>query len=542
MRDSLKKINGLVLMIFLAMLVLACEERVTSEYTEYVVPVLSADSPVITYNDLEIYPSLQTIYLDTPTFDLTGQYRFVKDSVKVPEGGSFDLSNFSVNGETGVVAYNNSDTSLSVGVYPISIAVQTASGSVSYEDLFTVSVLDVPVTLTVDQASVDVNGLQIGDIATVSYSDTSTDGLVSSIIYMLSESNDTYSINATSGVISKVGVDNEGSTVLSVIARTNLGIVTASDLLTVNVGASPTIEVFQQDGGTPLSKVTLSPWSSYTSHAPTLTNMIATSWEVILPESLNSFSSSITTNATGQVIVAADAGLPEGDHLIGLKGTNAADISVDFDNLFTLRVESQWDTGSPVFTENFDGVPSQIALNTANASLSTYMLNGSVKNFHATNIAAKGGVKVMRVFTQSTPDVVDAAAVLSLSLDPSWKKARVSFTEGFGFSDFTGQSYENTLSSSHSNVGLSGGTYDSHWNLVMAADDPAWTATSIWNSMTQDSDLNPIPFQEIDITAGESNLYLMWRVVRISSASLNAQIWFDAIRVEVSTAYAAIEE
>ena len=111
----------------------------------------------------------------------------------------------------------------------------------------------------------------------------------------------------------------------------------------MNVGESPTIEMFQQDGSTPLTKTVLSPNTAYTTSAPEVTGMNPTKWEVILPISLvNSdtelgevidFSSSFSVEEpSGKVSIAADAGLPLGTHTLRLKATNASGDEFEFPN------------------------------------------------------------------------------------------------------------------------------------------------------------------------------------------------------------------
>ena len=73
------------------------------------------------------------------------------------------------------------------------------------------------------------------------------------VTYQLVDASDIYSINETTGVISKDKAANSGSVKLSVQVGSNLGAVVASDLLTVNVGPSPTISLLQLDGSTPLT-------------------------------------------------------------------------------------------------------------------------------------------------------------------------------------------------------------------------------------------------------------------------------------------------
>ena len=143
-------------------------------------------------------------------------------------------------------------------------------------------VLPVPIQINVDNADVNVGSLEIGEIATASITDLSGSGVVSLVTYQLVGAPDTYTINDKTGVISKVKAATAGSVKLTVQVGSNLGAVVAQDLLTVTVGAAPTISFLQLDGSTPLTRVTVSPYTSYTSFAPVLSDMTAASWAIIL--------------------------------------------------------------------------------------------------------------------------------------------------------------------------------------------------------------------------------------------------------------------
>ena len=96
-----------------------------------------------------------------------------------------------------------------------------------YDDVVTISVLSVPIQINIDSESVDVGSLQIGEIATASVTDLSGQGVVSMVTYQLVDAPDIYSINETTGVISKDKAANSGSVKLSVQVGSNLGAVVA---------------------------------------------------------------------------------------------------------------------------------------------------------------------------------------------------------------------------------------------------------------------------------------------------------------------------
>ena len=81
----------------------------------------------------------------------------------------------------------------------------------------------------------------------------------------------------------------------------------ATDLLTINVGPSPTLSLLQLDGTTALTRVTLSPYTAYTSYPPVLSDMTAASWEIILPAALDNFKNFFSMGSAGEITIAADA-------------------------------------------------------------------------------------------------------------------------------------------------------------------------------------------------------------------------------------------
>ena len=269
-------INSFKFLIF-SLFILSCEERVELDFVEFTPGSLSDNDGKITYSDVDVYPLLDVISTDTPSVDnsIKTGIVFKIDTVKAPAESSYDNSKFSIDKPSGVISYDNSSGGLSEGNYMISVSVDNAGGVANYTDAVTMKVLPVPIQINIDNASVDVGSLQIGEIATASITDLSGSGVVNMVTYQLIDAPDTYTINEKSGVISKVKAANSGSVKLSVQVGSNLGAVVATDLLTINVGPSPTLSLLQLDGTTALTRVTLSPYTAYTSYPPVLSDMTA---------------------------------------------------------------------------------------------------------------------------------------------------------------------------------------------------------------------------------------------------------------------------
>ena len=168
-------------------IILSCEERVELDYVEYSPGSLADNDGKITYADVDVYPLLDIISTDTPSVDnsiKTGVV-FSIDTVKAPAESTFDHSKFSIDKPSGVISYNNSMGGLSEGNYMISVSVNNAGGVAKYDDAVSMTVLSVPIQVNIDNQSVDVGSLEIGEIATASITDLSGQGVVNSVTYQL---------------------------------------------------------------------------------------------------------------------------------------------------------------------------------------------------------------------------------------------------------------------------------------------------------------------------------------------------------------------
>ena len=363
-------------LLFISFFIFSCEERIELDYDNYNPGSLSDNDGKIVYKNIDIYPILSVVSTDTPSVDnsiKTGLV-FSIDTVISPVGSTFNYSNFSIDAPSGVISYDNSNGGFSEGDYVASVNVNNSAGIAKYENAVTMSVKSVPIQINIDNASVDVGSLEIGEIATASITDLSGQGVVNSVTYKLVGAPDQYSINATTGVISKIQAANSGSTKLTVQVGSNLGAVTAEDLLTINVGPSPTLNFVQLDGISILTRVTLSPYSAYKSHPPVLTDMTAASWEINLPEALLSFATFFSMGDAGEVIIIGDANLPEGDYKIGVTPTNAGGISLSFPEIFSIKVESR----AKVILEDLINGPGDSAPPSSVSGWSSFVISGTV--------------------------------------------------------------------------------------------------------------------------------------------------------------------
>jgi len=533
----------IVLLIAVLLAFGACEERIDLDYSKYEQPVLVDNDGSIVYQDVTSYPVKEKISSDAPTYEIVGSYQFLEPEIAAPTGSTAVNSMWTIEPKTGVITYDNKNQNLSPGEYVISVKVANSNGVAVHSDLLSFNIDEVPITLQVDNSEKSAGIFEQGTMATVSYTDTSG-GLISSVSYALSSNTPSgFSIDAASGVISKVNGALSGENKISVVATTNLGIITFNNVLTVTVGAPPTIELLQQDGITSLQQLTLSSNTAYVSAAPNLVGMTAASWEALLPDSLSDYSTSISIDNDGKITILANANLPLGTYLMGAKATNASGNTYDFNDILTLKVEERWET-TPVYYQNFDLAADAVDPNIFDSSLSTYRLNGSVQNHLVAFISAKN-VRVARV-TQAggeTTKAIESALVLALAVDSDWKKLRVSFNEAFGYGDNRLGWYERYVHTGTSITDLESGVFtEANWNTLMASDDTDWSSISLWGGLNGDSTLNSVPAKSFDVPLGATNMYVNWRVVKTGTATGGANFMVDEIKVEVSTAFTAEEQ
>lgn len=524
----------------------SCEEDEVDYTNQYII-----DGDIgLTYTNVDTYTYQKKIVTDAPSFDLDPEdiYRFKLITVTLKDGIAASLDEFDIDSKTGVITIDNSGGKIIPGeTYSFNIGVDNVNGTILEANSFVLTVKNIPLDYTITADAVDVEFLDETDVATVTYVDTSTEGdVIEDVTYSLKDAPAGFAIDEKTGVISKDNNATSGVHVLTVIIDSNLGAVTFADVLTVTVGEAPTLQYVQADGTTQLSNVVLSPWTAYTTATPKMEGMTAVKYEIILPATLTD--GTVVANADGTISVLANQDLPLGDHVLGVIATNSSDISATFEGVFTLTVEAHWES-TPAFSEDFNNASDPVEPQIYNPLLKGYELYSSDAAFTVVHTLNTKPGKEKDLYTLKLSDdknnleaPVDAAVVLGLSVQPDWRKMRVSFNEDFGFADNRIDWYDRTLQSSYDVSDLENGTYDpSNWTTVMAANNSNWSGTSGWSGIHVDTDLNKIPAQDVELDAGNDIIYLNWRIQKTGTAEKSAIFLIDEILVEVSKAFAAEE-
>jgi hypothetical protein len=538
-------------------IVLSCDDEETVEL--YEPQLIDGDSTSLVYEKLTAYPSLGSIQSTNPTTgDIETPYGFRILKTSSPSQSNFAQAAFTIDRESGTISYGNINNTISAGTFSIDVGVVNTNGMAVYENAFELTILEVPLTVNIDVTEVEAGIFEQGVMATISYTDTSGSDEITSATYALIEPPAGFEINSTTGAISKVSGAASGPNSLSVEITTNAGVLMAPNVLTVIVGESPTIEMFQQDGSTPLTKTVLSPNTAYTTSAPEVTGMIPTNWEVVFPTSLvNSdlelgdaidFSSSFSVEEpSGKVSIAADARLPLGTHTLGLKATNASDDEFEFKDVLTLEVEDRWATivYEPSDFDAFSGVTLH-HLDSPTSFLDTADNHGMAK---------MPVVKWQSVNGADNANRIDAAMELKIPiLDPSIRKARISFYEASGYNNNYVMRHERKVYSYQSADTTPPTADPSTWNLMIDNDDSMWSTIAQWPALKAARDANPTTAPDItlfnkmegktvSVGSDTQNLYFFLRLTKVSDQFPTQGQWLVAdFMVEASLAFPAEEQ
>ncbi|PCI33211.1 MAG: hypothetical protein COB60_07955 [Flavobacteriaceae bacterium] len=524
------KMKQLFYLVFAGILVFSCSE---DEYTPYSPDPLADNDGAISYTNMTSYPIVGNIVSQEPEYTVDGAYKFGVHEVVAPNGSTFKLANFSIDNLTGVINYTN-EGELSPGSYNVTVSVGHVNGLAVYDNAYVLTVSEVPVVVNIDKPAVDAGIFQTGVVAIVSYTDTSESGLITDVEYTLVDAPSGFSINKNSGEISKSDAATSGKNSISVKITTNLGAITETNICIVTVGEAPTIEYVQTDGNTPLTNVTMSPWTAYTTAAPNLVGMIATSYDIIFPSEL--VDGSVVANADGTISVLADQNLAIGTHSLGVKVTNAGGNEVVFEDVFTITVENRWEA-MDLFNDTFDdGSTGNIAPgNGIYPSYSGYTLGGSSSWNKA--VINKTGLPTIEGIRVQDPGTSDHYLVKSLDIT-GVKAMRISFSEQLGYNANFVDAHNRRLYVGESTTDLDNDSFDvSNWTEVMADNDPRWSGSSTWASRVP-SFVNNI---DIDLSAiSGSTLKINWFLGTISTAQ-KGQYIIDSCKAQYTAAFPAEE-
>lgn len=531
-------------------LFIGCDE--SDDIQRYEQEVLTTSGNPLTYTNLTSYPIIGAITSSAPTGDFDSPNRYRLLNVASTTGSSFVKASFDIDVDSGALIYNNfrqinkntigpPERSIASGVYVVDVGITNTNGMAIHEGAYQLTILDVPIQVDIDAVQVDAGIFEQGVMATVSYTDTSATQDITSVSYALVNAPAGFEINATTGAISKVNGAVSGANPLTVSVTTNVGIVNVENIVVVNVGPPPTLQMVQQDDTTTLMKAIVSPFTAYTTAAPVVDGMVPTAWELILPKTLVNGSPDVTAgevaidfssafsieNPSGKVSIAADAGLPLGMHTISLKATNATANDFTFENALSIEVEERWET-TPVYENDFSAQGSQITF---------HNMTGTTNIFKLMNHPKAGNNPVLRfgIFGGAN---TDGATELKIPVaGTSLKKLRISFYEAFGYQNWWANRYKRTLSYNES-LDDTSSLDDSTWTAI----DASWSGSSLWGSIMADVNTYNKISETIEVSSSTKNVSFFIRLKRdLTLAHGGGQWLLRNLKVEGSTAFTAEE-
>ncbi len=513
MKRTRNIITGLFLLAGVMFIISSCEERALLDYTPY---DPAAPAP-FTYNESVYYPQRIVMTSDTPVFTVQGVYMLKIDSVHVlTEGGAFQQSAFSIDDATGVISYDNTGGTINPGQYALDISIQTVNSIVRMPEPWTLTVLDVPVSITVTPEEVTTGALQQGNIALITYTDESPKQEITEVTYAINPSVPGFSVDSTGNVIKSTSAPTDTTVVLSVQVNTNLGTKTFPDVLTVHVGAPPTILYTKAADGDTLHRVILSPVAAWSSQPPVLEGMNADGgWAVILADTVpQEVKDALSIDANGVVSVAAGSNLPDGEYVVGVRATNSSGVSFDFTDLFTLEVQTRW---NEIVYDDTEFSSDTIAYYMDPASATSFIDGGGyVKGYH------DEGATFISWFV----------AAVDIGADWNGMELTISFEERNGWGAKQDPVYQETVRTLQY-------SYDSlDWTDVMSATDPDWPMSGAGKEYHAIKDQS---VGEVDLN--QSVLYFKWYYDNSASDTKTKSVWMiDNLKFRYTIDFDIVEE
>ena len=502
-----------ILMLSGFMYLSSCEDALDLSYEPYR-PEVPAE---FTYTPKEFYPEKTELVSDTPVFKVTGVYSLVIDSVHIYDDGACTPSNFEVDTETGVITYNNKQGTINPGRYALDMSIKTVNSVVKLDTVYSLTIFDVPVSISADPAEVTTGALQQGVISSISYTSDNPDLVVES--YEINPLVMGYSVDENGNIIKSTAAMPNSTDILSILVNTNLGSKSFENMLTVHVGPPPTILYKKAADGDTLKNVIIAPTSTYSTQAPELKGMNSDGgWSLLLADTVPQIvKDALSVDADGVITFTGGTDIPDGKYVIGVKVTNATDVSYEFTNLFTITAVTKW--GELNFSgDDFDDI----------SKINYYRESNSKTEFGA---GAVGGVKGAKGY-HGNGQVLNSGILLTLKTPVDWdgNKMYLSFKERNGWNASQDPIYAETARTIDY-------TYDKvSWNMVMESSDSDWPSSGGGSLIS----IKDQPVENID--ANRSTVYFRWHYDNTGSA-LTKSVWLIAdINFKYTVDFTSIEE
>jgi len=500
-----------ILMLSGFMYLSSCEDALDLNYEPY-----RPEVPVkFTYTPKEFYPQKIELVSDTPVFKVTGVYTLTIDSVHIYDNGDCVPGNFSVDVETGVITYNNTQGTINPGRYALDMSIKTVNSVVKLDTVYSFTIFDVPVSISADPAEVTTGALQQGVISTISYTDESPEQNLVVESYDINPFVQGFSINSNGEIVKSTNALPNSTDTLSILVNTNLGSKSFKNVVIVHVGPPPTILYSKASDGDTLKNVIMSPSDGYSTKAPQLSGMNADGgWEVIVADTVpQEVKDALSIDANGIITFKGSAIVPDGVYTIGVKVTNSSGVSFEFKDLFTFTLKTKW--GQTVYADKEFGDGTITYAKDPGSASSFGDGNGYAKGYHG------NGAILNSWFIAKVP----------VSADWNGNKLLVSFDERNGWGPKQDPVYAETVRTLQF-------SYDqASWTDIMAADDSDWPTSG-------SGGFNSIKDQETEgIETNHAEIYFKWHYDNSASSTLTKSVWMiDNLTFKYTVNYDIIEE
>ena len=517
---KLFNIQLLLLLLITGIFFSSCEKKYDGTYQEYTPTFITNENIGLKYDpqEIEVYPIVGNIYSDTPTVAVDQLVVFGIDTAFHSAGDTaYNRGKIHIDKTRGVIWYDNSLGTLLPGDFSFDVSVVGSYGFAVVKDAFRFKVLEVPISVTASPDNVEVSSIYEGVISTLSYEVVGNpDEPITSVSYQIKPAVTGFSVDNQGKILKNVNAST-GDYSLTILATTNLGARTFKNLITVHVGQAPTLKYLKHDGGD-LTKVILSPGSSYTTVQPELTGMQPSAWALKTDGLPQALIDALSIDNNGVITLASNGNIPEGDYEIGVIITSDAGVDVPFANVFTMSFQVQWDEVN--FTGNeFDPANGQTTYGFDPGSTTHFTYDsgntGQIKGYHGPDALFNSW------FT----------TIIPIGDDWNGAKLLISFEEKNGWGpnqDPCYQEFVRTVQYSYN---------ETDWTDIMPADDPDWPSTG-------SGGFNPVSNQEVSgLDVSNATLYVKWHYDNSASDTKTKSVWMlDNLKFKYTVNYDPVEE
>jgi hypothetical protein len=216
----------------------SCEDEIDQSFDPYRPEHITNENVGLKYNPSEedFYPLGEKLKSVAPVTNVKQAFIFDIDTVIHSLGeNAFKTNKISIDENTGVITYDNSDGKLLPGTLSVSVSVIGVLGYAIVDNAYKMNILDVPVNVTADPNNVEVEASFEGTISVLSYEETGNPPEPVAVTkYSIVPAVQGFTVNK-SGKVKKDATAEVGIHKLTIVVETNLGIKTFRNLIIVTV-------------------------------------------------------------------------------------------------------------------------------------------------------------------------------------------------------------------------------------------------------------------------------------------------------------------